>query len=108
LIVATKVGLLVDVHTAPITWMQNRAKMVRDDDARPGGRDEAAAGGRRGRSPSRQVVLLVEDSEADRDVYGGLLWYNGYDVVYAPDATVALELVARTRGSGTPFHSRLW
>lgn len=39
----------------------------------------------------RQVILLVEDHEADRDIYGGLLWYNGYDVIHAPDGASALE-----------------
>lgn len=38
----------------------------------------------------RQVVLLVEDTDADRDMYGGLLWYNGYEVVHAADGETAV------------------
>lgn len=40
----------------------------------------------------RQVVLLVEDLDADRDMYGGLLWYNGYEVVHAADGESAIGM----------------
>lgn len=33
----------------------------------------------------RKIILLIEDNEMDRDIYGGLLWYNGFEVVHAPD-----------------------
>jgi CheY-like chemotaxis protein len=52
----------------------------RDRPDRPGGRPD-----------KRQVILLVEDTEADRDVYGGLLWYNGYDVVHVADGRAAID-----------------
>jgi CheY-like chemotaxis protein len=45
----------------------------------------------------RRVILLVEDMEADRDVYGGLLWYNGYEVVHAGDGESALAKARETR-----------
>lgn len=45
----------------------------------------------------RQVILLVEDTEADRDVYGGLLWYNGYDVVHVDDGSSAMERALEIR-----------
>jgi CheY-like chemotaxis protein len=38
----------------------------------------------------RKTILLIEDSEADRDIYGSLLWYNGYEVVLAPDAPTGI------------------
>jgi two-component system, cell cycle response regulator DivK len=46
---------------------------------------------RRPQTSGRHVILLVEDTEADRDMYGGLLWYNGYDVVPAEDGPTAIE-----------------
>lgn len=45
----------------------------------------------------RKVVLLVEDNEADRDMYGGLLWYNGYSVLYSEEGENALEVALATR-----------
>lgn len=50
-------------------------------DAAPAGSDAPRRG---------QVVLLVEDSEADREFYGRLLWYNGFDVIHAADGDAAL------------------
>jgi CheY-like chemotaxis protein len=31
----------------------------------------------------RKLILFVEDSEHDRELYGKLLWYNGFDVKFA-------------------------
>lgn len=45
----------------------------------------------------RQVVLLVEDNEADRDLYGSLLWYNGYEVVHATNGEEALRRALEIR-----------
>jgi CheY-like chemotaxis protein len=52
----------------------------------------AAGGGadRENDSP-KAVILLVDDNEADREVYGDLLWYNGYEVVHALDGEEALS-----------------
>lgn len=52
------------------------------------GRSDASTG----QTPERyrKRILLVEDNEADRDVYGGLLWYNGYEVLHVPDGESAL------------------
>jgi CheY-like chemotaxis protein len=33
-----------------------------------------------------KLVLFVEDNPDDRQVYGDLLWYNGFDVVHADTA----------------------
>lgn len=43
------------------------------------------------------LILLVEDNAVDREVYGRLLWYNGYGLVHASDgeSAVALALDAR-------------
>lgn len=38
-----------------------------------------------------KVILLVEDNEMDRQVYGRLLWYNGYTVLHAPDGDSAIS-----------------
>ena len=42
----------------------------------------------------RKKVLLVEDDVADRNMYGNILWYNGYDTLYAGDGEAALKLIA--------------
>lgn len=42
-------------------------------------------------------ILLVEDTEADRDVYGGLLWYNGYNVLHAATGEEGVELALAHR-----------
>lgn len=49
------------------------------------------------RSVPKKVVLLVEDTDSDRELYGGLLWYNGYDVAHAVDGEAA---IARAREIG--------
>jgi two-component system, OmpR family, response regulator ResD len=66
---------------------ERRRDEVRHADGAADPRAEGSAGGTAG----RQVILLVEDTEADRDVYGGLLWYNGYDVVHVGDGPSAME-----------------
>lgn len=47
--------------------------------------------------PARPLVLVVEDSEADWEVYGRMLWYNGYDVLHAPDGVAGLRLARERR-----------
>ena len=47
----------------------------------------------------RQLILVVEDDQDDWEIYGKLLWYNGFDVIYARDGTEGLELA---RALGTP------
>lgn len=42
----------------------------------------------------RKTVLLIEDAEADRDLYGSLLWYNGYEVVHASDGLSGVALAS--------------
>lgn len=34
---------------------------------------------------SRKVVLLIEDNHEQRELYGSLLWYNGFDLIHAAD-----------------------
>lgn len=43
------------------------------------------------------VVLLVEDDEVDRELYGRLLWYNGYGVLHAADGESAVALALKAR-----------
>ena len=45
----------------------------------------------------RPVILVVEDDEHEQEIYGRVLWYNGFDVVFAGDATEGLELARRHR-----------
>jgi CheY-like chemotaxis protein len=44
----------------------------------------------------RQLVLVIEDDPNDREIYGRILGYNGFDVVFADGAAAGLER-ARTR-----------
>lgn len=37
-------------------------------------------------------VLLIEDNEAQRDLYHDLLYYNGFDVLTAEDAQTGISL----------------
>ncbi|HUG40563.1 MAG TPA: hypothetical protein VMM12_08765, partial [Longimicrobiales bacterium] len=67
-------------------------------------KDEERAGSPardRGRRPEtagrRQVVLLIEDNETDRHLYGGLLWYNGFDVFHAEDGETGIERAVELR-----------
>jgi two-component system cell cycle response regulator DivK len=34
---------------------------------------------------NRPLVLVVEDDPHDWEIYGKILWYNGYDVIHAAD-----------------------
>jgi DNA-binding response OmpR family regulator len=53
---------------------------------------------RRGVSPTRRgLVLVVEDNPNDWEIYGKILWYNGFDVLYAQDGATACELLERYR-----------
>ena len=40
----------------------------------------------------RKIVLLIDDSPRDRDLYGSVLWYNGFDVLVAEDAREGMRL----------------
>jgi len=39
-----------------------------------------------------KLVLVIEDDENDREIYGKLLWYNGFDVIFAVDADMGYWL----------------
>jgi two-component system, cell cycle response regulator DivK len=52
-------------------------------------------GGRSG-SRERPRVLVAEDDPNDREIYGRMLAYNGFDVIFAGDGETALRL-ARSR-----------
>jgi CheY-like chemotaxis protein len=43
----------------------------------------------------RQRVLVVEDNPEELDLYGKILWYNGFDVVYARDGAEGLRCADR-------------
>jgi two-component system cell cycle response regulator DivK len=44
----------------------------------------------------QKTILLVEDHVSDRNMYGNILWYNGYNVLLAEDGEAGLRL-ARER-----------
>lgn len=46
---------------------------------------------------AKKTVLLVEDDAGDRNMYGNILWYNGYDVVFAEDGEAGLQTAAAER-----------
>jgi two-component system, cell cycle response regulator DivK len=45
----------------------------------------------------RQLVLLVDDDPHDREIYGSILCYNGFDVVCANDGQSGSRLARRVR-----------
>jgi two-component system, OmpR family, response regulator len=45
----------------------------------------------------RPLILLIEDDPQARDMYGKILWYNGFDVSYAVDAGTGWELARQQR-----------
>ena len=40
----------------------------------------------------RKLVLVVDDNDAERELYGSLLWYNGFDVAYADTGEAGVAL----------------
>jgi DNA-binding response OmpR family regulator len=51
-----------------------------------GGGEATESGATAPRDRTRPLVLVVEDDPHDWEIYGKILWYNGYDVLYAADA----------------------
>jgi two-component system, cell cycle response regulator DivK len=45
----------------------------------------------------RQLVLLVDDDPHDREIYGSILCYNGFDVVCANDGRSGVRLAQHHR-----------
>lgn len=45
----------------------------------------------------RQLVLVVEDNAHEREIYGRILWYNGFDVIFALDGEAALRIADEQR-----------
>lgn len=41
----------------------------------------------------RQLVIMAEDERHDWEIYGKILWYNGFDVLHAEDGEEALRLI---------------
>jgi CheY-like chemotaxis protein len=46
------------------------------------------------RAVNRKLVLVIDDERAERELYGGLLWYNGFDVAYAETGEDGLRMAA--------------
>lgn len=65
-----------------------------EDDQR---REETGEPNRLGSPGSRfrPLILLAEDDPHDREIYGRVLWYNGFDVVYASNGHEAVALAIR-------------
>ncbi len=47
------------------------------------------------RRVNRKLVLVIDDERAERELYGGLLWYNGFDVAYAETGEDGLRMAAQ-------------
>jgi CheY-like chemotaxis protein len=47
---------------------------------------------RTGGTVHRKLVLVIDDNDAERELYGRLLWYNGFDVAFAETGEQGLEL----------------
>lgn len=60
------------------------------EQARESGRGGGSAGGD---ARKRQLVVVAEDEPREWEIYGKILWYNGFDVVHACDGEEALRLV---------------
>jgi two-component system cell cycle response regulator DivK len=41
---------------------------------------------------AEKTILLIEDNAGDRAIYGNILWYNGFDVVFAEDGETGIRL----------------
>lgn len=48
-------------------------------------------------SRDRQVVLVVEDDPNDWEIYGKILWYNGFDVLCAANGVEGLRVAQEYR-----------
>lgn len=48
-------------------------------------------------SRERPLVLVVEDNPHDWEIYGKILWYNGFDVLYAAQGSEGLRLCREHR-----------
>jgi two-component system, cell cycle response regulator DivK len=59
---------------------------------RPASTPLQAAAGR-----ERPLVLVLEDEEHDREIYGRVLWYNGFDVAFAETVQSGLDMTHRYR-----------
>jgi DNA-binding response OmpR family regulator len=45
----------------------------------------------------RRRVLVIEDDRHDWEIYGKILWYNGFDVLYAGDGETGYAMAERHR-----------
>jgi two-component system, OmpR family, phosphate regulon response regulator PhoB len=76
--------------------MDARSSTIRDAPTRVTNRNTTGRvpepSARRGGRRDRPVVLVVEDDADDREIYGRILYYNGFDVIFADDAAGAIEL----------------
>lgn len=41
---------------------------------------------------TKKTILIIEDNPGDRAIYGNMLWYNGFDVVFAEDGETGFRL----------------
>jgi CheY-like chemotaxis protein len=76
------------------TGTRRRRLRVADAPTDAGATAPADAGATAARRP---CVLVVEDDPDDREIYGRILGYNGFDVVFAPTGSDAMELAQQYR-----------
>jgi two-component system, cell cycle response regulator DivK len=48
-----------------------------------------------GQDRFRPLVLLVEDDPHDREIYGKILWYNGFDVIHGTNGAEGVALARK-------------
>jgi two-component system, cell cycle response regulator DivK len=57
----------------------------------------SAARARPDAARKRQLVLVVEDDVHEQEIYGRILWYNGFNVLFADSAADGLRLAREHR-----------
>jgi two-component system, cell cycle response regulator DivK len=46
---------------------------------------------------AKKTILIIEDNPGDRAIYGNMLWYNGFDVVFAEDGETGFDIARQQR-----------
>jgi two-component system, OmpR family, response regulator len=71
--------------------MTRKTKVARQSTWEPTDRAAAVGSIRSREGRERQRVLVVEDNPDELELYGKILWYNGFDVMYARDGAEGLR-----------------
>jgi two-component system, cell cycle response regulator DivK len=77
-------------------WNPGAGGSMRTTHGPPDSKHDSRATSRAAERP-RPLVLVVEDEENDWEIYGKILWYNGFDVAYAAEGEEGLRLARERR-----------